>query len=121
VSTEVALDALWEQVAIFGDRAFLVTVGDNGRPHAVSVTVRVNDGRIALGAGSTSKANARQRSAVMLLWEPVDNGPYSLLVDGDGEVGDGEELRVTPTSAVLHRVVGADESLDSCVRLIAKA
>ena len=120
MTTEVVLDALWEQIGVFGDRAFVVTVGANGRPHAVSVPVRVDGGRIVVAAGSTTAENVAARSAVMLLWPPLDDGPYSLLVDGDGEVGDGDELRVTPTSAVLHRVAGADEALASCVRVIAK-
>ncbi|MBA3654231.1 MAG: hypothetical protein H0W70_08555 [Actinobacteria bacterium] len=118
MSTEVGVDALWEQAAAFGDRAFLITIGPGGRPHAVSTEVRVGGGRITASPGSTSRANATDRRAVMLLWPPVDDGPYSLLVDGDAEVRPGDTIKVTPTSAVLHRIVGADDELPSCVRLM---
>ncbi len=118
MSTEVGLDALWEQAAVFGNHAFLVTIGDDGRPHAVSTEVGVGHGRITAWPGSTSRANAADRPVVMLLWPPVDNGPYSLLVDGDAEVRSDDAIAVSPTSAVLHRVAGADADLPSCVRLL---
>ena len=120
MSVAVGLDALWEQTAAFGDRAFLITVAADGRAHAVSTTVRVEDGRVAVAAGSTSRANIAANPAVMLLWPPVDHGPYSLLVDGDASLPPDRDVAVTPTTAVLHRVAGADAELPSCVRLVTR-
>ena len=108
---------MWEEVAAFGNHAFVVTVGADGRPHAVSAAIAVDDGHLLVASGSTSRANATAHPAVMLMWPPVGDGPYSLLVDGDAVVGD-DAIVITPTSAVLHRVAGADAELPSCVRLL---
>lgn len=112
------MSTLWEEISAFGDHAFIVTIGGDGRPHAVSTSLRVDHERIVLLGGSTSKANAAERPTVMLMWPPVDGGPYSLLVDGDATLQGDDTIEVTPTSAVLHRVAGADTELPSCVRLL---
>ena len=118
MSTKVELDAVWEQAGAFGGHAFFVTVGADGRPHAVSAAVGADGDRFAVDPGPTSRANASERPAVMLLWPPVSDGdPYSLLIDGDADVAE-DAIRIAPTSAVLHRVAGADAELPSCVRLL---
>jgi hypothetical protein len=115
----VALDALWERVAEFGDHPYLITVGTDGSAHVVSVTGRVAGGAYVVGVGKTSAANVGGNSAVSLLWPPADGGPYALIVDGTAQlVDDGAASAVQPTRAVLHRRAGITDDLPSCVRLV---
>jgi hypothetical protein len=118
MSVPVALDELARQVAEFGDHPFLVTKSSDGRPHVVSVSVRFDGERFASPAGRTSRANVADCPAVTLLW-PGTGGPYGLIVDGKGDVddGEGEIVTVTPSRAVLHRLSDAPEDLPSCVRI----
>jgi hypothetical protein len=103
--------------------AFLVTVGDGGTPHVVSVLVSWQGERLAVGAGRRTAQNVASRPGVTLLW-PAPEGPttaergMSLLIDGQGEVV-GEQVLVTPTSAIRHRsVTGPDGSRRSdCIEL----
>jgi hypothetical protein len=108
------LSELFERVREFGPRAFLVTVSDDGSPHVVSVPVERHDDGLTVGAGRTSRANATARPAVSLVWPPLDDGSYSLIVDGSLEDG----ATLNPTAAVLHRVAGAPTDLPSCVRVL---
>jgi hypothetical protein len=112
----VSLERLREQVDAFGPRPFLVTVGE-GAAHVVSVEVAFDDDSFVVPAGRTSRQNAADHPSVTLLWPPTDGGPYSLIVDGTAEAGDGEQLVVRPGRAVLHRMAGADGDLPSCVPL----
>jgi hypothetical protein len=113
------LDALWEQVAEFGDHPFLITVNADASAHVTSVTGRVDDGAYVVGVGRTSAANVGGNTAASLLWAPADGGPYSLIVDGTAElVDDGESAAIHPTRAVLHRLAGVTDDVPSCVKLV---
>jgi hypothetical protein len=117
----VLLDGLREQTARFGDSAYVITVTDDGKPHAVAVTVGWDDDTLTFGAGRTTTANAAERPDVALLWPPVEPGGYSLIVDGcaarrQGASGDG--LVVRPTRAVLHRPAPAGSPGSDCVNIL---
>jgi hypothetical protein len=116
VSVPVALDALAEQVAAYGEIAFLVTVGPEGTAHVVSVRGRLDAGELIVGAGRTTSANVGTQAAVTLLWPGAPDATHSLIVDGTAKV-DGDTLRIVPTAAVLHRRPDADASLPSCIRV----
>ncbi len=115
MSVGVELARLHEEVARFGHHPYLLTVADDGRPHATAVTVRFEGDDLVAGVGRRSAANVGQRPDVSLLWAPVDDGGFSLIVDGTGTV-DGEEVAVRPERAVLHRQ-RADGGGSDCVRL----
>jgi hypothetical protein len=94
------------------DRAYLLTTSDE-RVKAVSVRVVEETGTLIVRApGGGSLRNVTANPVVTLLFPPVEHvGPgaspaahpgFSLLVDGRAEV-DGVDVRVTPTSAVLHK------------------
>lgn len=88
--------------------AYLLTVSDDGRPHAVAVNARLADGVLGAVVGTRSASNAVARpSCVSLVWPPTAEGGYSLIVDGDAVVADGT-ISVTPTKAVLHRAAPPD-------------
>ena len=103
MSVAVSLGALGGQVEQFGAWPYVLTVGDDGRPHAVSVEMAWDGAVFRLGAGRRTVANALARpAAVTLLWPPFEPGGYSLIVDGSAS-SDEETLIVTPTAAILHR------------------
>ena len=117
LSVRVELAGLAEEVSRFGPTPFLVTVGADGRPHAVSVHVGWDGDRLVLRAGNTTVANAKARPSVMLLWSPVEGGGFSLIVDGTAEVDGTDRVLIGPTAAVLHRQVSdgpGDAPVASC-------
>lgn len=88
--------------------AYLLTVSDDGRPHAVAVTPRLDGGLLTSTIGHRSGVNATARpEGVSLVWPPAEVGGYSLIVDGTASV-DGDVITVTPTKGVLHRPAPAD-------------
>lgn len=98
----VDMARLAEALADF-DYAFLITVGDGGKPHSVMLDPVLIDGVFDVGAaGDRTSGNVAQHPDVTLLWPPRQPGGYALMVDGRAEpAGDG--LRVVPTKALLHR------------------
>ena len=103
MSVAVSLGALGGQVEQFGAWPYVLTVSEDGHPHAVSVEMAW-DGSVFQGSGGRgTMANAADRSdAVTLLWPPFEPGGYSLIVDGTAAVVD-SVLTLTPRTAVLHR------------------
>jgi hypothetical protein len=82
--------------------AYLLTVSDDARPHAVAVVVTIDEKGVACEAGRTSCANAAARPSVSFLWPPGAPGDYSLICDGVASV-DGAHIVVVPSRAVRHR------------------
>jgi len=95
--------------------AYLLTVRADLRPHIVAVTPMWSGGSLAMDVGRGTARNAAERHAVTLCYPPVQEGGYSLIVDGDASVSD-QTVRFTPTGAVLHRpaVAGAERSSTGC-------
>ncbi len=102
MSIKVELSDLREIVAQQAPFAYLLTVSDDGRPHAVAITVHVGEATIAGEAGNRTCANATRRPDVSLLWPPARPEDYSLIVDGTASV-DGSTIQITPQRAVRHR------------------
>jgi hypothetical protein len=117
MSVPVELGELRERLEEYGPIAFLVTTGDGGRPHVVSVSVSLDGERLVAGAGRTTSANVAATPTVSLLWPARDGGAYCLIVDGDAEV-DGDRVRVEPTRAVLHRLADAAGEGPSCITVL---
>ncbi len=83
--------------------AYLLTVNEGERVHAVAVDAVVEEDRLRVGRlGRGTLTNCEQRPAVTLLWPPAQIGGYSLIVDGTAERS-GEDVLVSPERAVLHR------------------
>ena len=93
------LRAVAEEQAPF---AYLLTVSDDLRAHAVAVTPGIGDHEITCAGGNRTCANAQARPAVSLLWPPARPGGYSLIVDGRAVV-DGATVQIHPERAVRHR------------------
>lgn len=106
MSISVALDRLRAEAERCGRAPYLLTVSDDGCPHAVSVAAAWEEFRVVAGVGRRSAANASLRPRVSLLWPPAEAGGYSLIVDGDARVegsGDAARVWITPLRGVLHR------------------
>jgi len=99
---KVELAELIDRIGEYGF-AYLVTVGEAARAHVLAVTPEAVDaGLLVGGIGRNSLANATANPNVTLVWPPVSDGGYSLIVDGSATVGDGE-LTIAPVKAILHR------------------
>jgi phage gp37-like protein len=82
---------------------YLLTVGEQPRPHISALTARVRDAVVEVtGAGRRSRDAIEVNDLVTLLAPPYEPGGYSLIVDGTGQVAE-ETILVAPTRAVLHR------------------
>ena len=100
-----------------GPVAFLLTVSDDARPHAVQCPVRWEGNALAVEVGRRSAANAMARPGVSLLYPARTAGDYSLIVDGTAAVVPYDErqgLLITPTKAVLHRPAAAPDPASAC-------
>jgi hypothetical protein len=120
VSIPVALDEVRREADTRRAAPYLLTVADDGRPHAVAVALRWQDGRARCEVGRRTGANAEARPLVSLVWPPDEPGGYSLIVDGTAARQEGVVL-IEPTGAVLHRPAsepappGAAEAGEACV------
>jgi hypothetical protein len=105
----VPLDGLRAALAERGDAAYLLTVSDEARPHAVHVPVAWQGEALAVEVGKRSAANAAARPLVSLLFPVRSAGDYSLIVDGRASA-DGQRLLIAPLKAVLHRPAANPEA-----------
>ena len=106
MSVPVPLDELAETVERFGSNPYLVTVAQDGRPRATSVTVKWHRELLMVGAGRRTAENVSTNEQVALLWPAPEPGEHALIVDGWGAVHDSPEtdlvVFVQPGKAVLH-------------------
>jgi hypothetical protein len=117
MSVPVPIETLRRTVDERGPIAFLLTVSDDARAHAVQCPVVWEGVRLAVEVGRRSAANAAARPGVSLLYPARTPGDYSLIVDGTAAVearGEKRAVLVTPTTAVLHRPAAAPDPTSSC-------
>ncbi|GAB3254831.1 pyridoxamine 5'-phosphate oxidase family protein [Nocardioides dilutus] len=82
---------------------YLVTVSAAGSAKVVTVEPTVTDGAVRVTApGRGTLANLAGNPAVTLVLPPLEQRGFTLLVDGTAEA-DGDDVRITPSAAVLHR------------------
>ena len=111
------LHRLEKAVAERGPGAYVLTVSNDGRPHAVYLTVAWSNARLVAEIGNTTAANAKARPEISLLFPVRTVGDYSFFVDGRAtvEAGDGvHRLVLAPTRAVFHRHGLAPDRNSSC-------
>jgi hypothetical protein len=121
LSIPVELDKVREQGAACGSYAFLLTVSEDGRPHAVSLVVDWDGDELVCAPGQRTMANAERSAEVSLLWPVSGRAGFTLFVNGRAEVrGDGEarKLAVKPGSAVLHKTPEGEAQAPGCVRVV---
>jgi Pyridoxamine 5'-phosphate oxidase len=127
VSVKVGLDEVRDQVSACRSHAYLLTVTDDGRPHAVSLQISWDGDVLVGGAGRRSVANVERSPEVSLLWPRAGRDGYALIVDGTAEVrpagdgsgdGGGATVAVNPTGAVLHKTPDAEGDGPGCVPVL---
>jgi hypothetical protein len=102
VSIPVDVADLARALEDFG-AGYLLTVGESGAVKVVTVEPRAVDGVLVVtGPGRGTLANLARSATVTLVFPPPQRRGFTLLVDGAGAI-DGDDVRVTPTGAVLHR------------------
>lgn len=127
MSIKVPLEVLGDAVGGMADTCFLLTTNGDSTPHPAHVAVDFDGETLIVSVGRRSWDNAGERTSVTLLWpaspsswppegtaalaEGTDDGPMSLLVDGDASHAEpadqgGGTVRVRPTSAIWHRRPG---------------
>ena len=117
MSIPVPLERLRAALEERGPNAYLLTVSDDGRPHAVHGPVCWERDQLTTDVGRRSAANAAARPSVSLLYPVRADGDYSLIVDGAAVVVSregGQRLLITPTRAVLHRPATAPDPASPC-------
>lgn len=103
MSVVVDLGELPDRLAEF-ERGYLLTTRD-GLVKAVSVRAIADGGTLLVPTpGRGSLANVGTTAAVTLLFPPLEDAGMTLLVDGTA-VAEGDDVRVAPTGAVLHKAV----------------
>lgn len=106
MSVNVPLEELPQAIERFGLNPYIVTVGEDGRPRATSVTVKWHKDLLMVPAGRRTAANVNANEQVALLWPAPVQGEHALIVDGWAAVYDSPETNevvfVQPGKAVLH-------------------
>ena len=113
MSIPVPLERLREEILARGENAYVLTVSDDMRPHAVHAPVRWQGNVLAAEVGKRSTANAGARPPVSLLYPLRTADDYSLILDGTATV-EGQRLLITPTRAVLHRPAREPDPQSAC-------
>ena len=117
MSVPVGLEELAARIDERAMGPYLLTCGDESRPHATAIALRWDGGELVGPCGRSSGANAVARPAVSLLWPPDAPGGYSLIVDADATVDDtggGRLVRLRPTHAILHRPAEVPDPTTDC-------
>jgi hypothetical protein len=98
-----------------GSAAYVITTGDEARPHVVLAEVTRQGSGFVAEVGKRTAANARRQPHVSLLFPIRDASDYSLIVDAVATVEEPDRLRLVPTRAVLHRPApGSAPHVSSC-------
>jgi hypothetical protein len=110
MSIPVAIHEIPDVITEYGPAAYLLSVGADGRPRALSVLVTVAGERLAVNVGTRTAANLAQHPHVSLLWPTPQPAGFALIIDGTAtDQTNGDNGRVTvlvnPTSAVRHQTV----------------
>jgi hypothetical protein len=117
MSIPVALDGLRAALEERGGCAYVLTVAEDLRPHAVHVAVHWQGALLVADVGKSTAANAAARPQVSLLYPARTAGDYSLIVDGTAVVAaddNGRHLQITPAKAILHRQAAVPDPASSC-------
>lgn len=116
MSKPVDLDRLAAAIDGRDMDAYLLTSGDDGRPHTTAINLRWEGPALVGPCGKTSGRNAVARPAVSVMWPPNEPGGYSLIVDADATVRDGEDriIELTPTKALWHRPAEVPDPTKTC-------
>jgi len=90
----------------YGDRPFLLTVGEDG-PHTSHTRVTLGGNGLTCALSKSAARNVRVRPSVSFLWPAIEAGGYAIIVNGTvRQVAQGAPEPVASielTKAVFHR------------------
>ncbi|TML20188.1 MAG: pyridoxamine 5'-phosphate oxidase family protein [Actinobacteria bacterium] len=119
----VDFDDVRRRIVEFGDRATMITVTDDNRPHVVTAIIEIEGDRLLTTVGSRTHANLAERPSLTLTWMPSPGDDYQLILDGHAEsVGqtdgkDVSEITIAIDRGILHRLAGLPTPGPSCIAL----
>jgi hypothetical protein len=113
MSIPVPVEGIRAALAERGNKAYLLTVSEDARPHAVHGALAWEGDRLVLEAGKRTVANAGAHPHVSLLSPGATDDDYSLIIDGTAAV-EGQRVMITPTKGVLHRPAPSPDPTSSC-------
>lgn len=102
VSIPVAPADLEQALADFGSGYLLTTSSPTVKVVTIDPVCEASGTLRISGPGRGTLANLASNPALTLVFPPREHHGYTLLVDGTAAV-DGDDVVVTPTTAVLHR------------------
>jgi hypothetical protein len=123
VAHKAEFDDVRRLVGEFGSRATLVTITKSLCPHVVTAIVGVEGERLVAEVGSRTRSNVVDHPALSVVFSPVGDGEYQLILDGTAEdVGEPNEdgvstLRIAVLGGILHRLAGLPEGPPTCLSL----
>ena len=123
MSIQVDLDDVREQVGACRSYAYLLTVAEDGRPHAVSLRPEWDADELIVRPGQRTTANAERSPEVSLLWPVSGRDGFALFVNGRAEVrmdGGSTAVVVKPSSAVLHKTPEGAGDEPGCIPIAGK-
>lgn len=114
-------DDLTRHLDRYGDRATVVTVSSDVRPHVGTSLVVLDGDRLVLTVGSRAAENLAVNGDLCLTWTPPPGEDYQLIVDATVETvaptEDSYLAVVRPRAGIRHRVVDAAGSGPTCLTL----
>ena len=122
---QAGFDDVRRLIGEFGSRATLVTVTESLRPHIVSAMIGLDGDRLVADVGARTRSNVVDRPGLTLVWNPIGDGEYQLILDGTAEhIGEPNErdvsrLRIAVVGGILHRLAGLPEGPPTCRSLSA--
>lgn len=100
------MTTLREAIDQYGDRPFLLTVGEDA-PHTSHTRVTLRAGGLTCPLSTTAARNVRVRPSVSFLWPAIEAGGYAIIVNGTvRQVEEGAPEPVASielSKAVFHR------------------
>src|SRR5262245_25595525 len=106
-------------LATYGQRATVITVGDDGRPHVGTSVVAVDGDRLRLTVGPSAARCLSHHPDLCLTWTPPAGENYQLILDVTAsevkESGDAFDVIATVYSGIRHRVAAAPGTGASCI------
>tara|TARA_B110000438_G_scaffold250858_1_gene254936 strand:- start:425 stop:778 length:354 start_codon:yes stop_codon:yes gene_type:complete len=105
MSIKVTVSELAERVEEYGNAAFVVTSGENGKVKTIHVPVLIQNNLIFCTPGKGTLANIKESGPVTLIFpSPVSGGP-SMIIDGIASISDlkNKTLSIKIDAGVLHR------------------
>lgn len=123
VAHEAAFDDVRRLIGEFGSRATVVSVTESLRPHVVTAMIGIDGDRLVTDVGSRTRSNVIDHPRLTVVWNPIGDGEYQLILDciaehvGEPNERDVSTLRIAVDGGILHRLAGLPEGPPTCLSL----